>query len=293
MTPVDRDFDQMLRRALHAEADSIEPADGGLDRIRQRMRAPWLVRQTSLMLTESADLVRLIGIRLEPKFSSVRAAIADRGGAWEAFVGLLSSMVSVLAGLFTPARGRGATHRSGTGRGGRAREGSSLAWLRPALAVAGAVVIVVAGVYGLAQVRDNLVLELFPGSSTPASTGGGAASSSHQGPTMEGQSAPGVIEPTSTGRGSAKASPKATCTQAPSKQQAAPSPSVSVSPSPSVTPTVSPDPTPTDTTTPASSDTAAAATTAALTVNTNAGAQTGANATPTTRCTTPSPARKS
>jgi len=290
MTPVDRDIDQMLRRALHAEVDSIEPADGGLDRIRQRMRAPWLVRQASLMLTESVDLVRLIGIRLEPKFSGVRAAIADRGGAWEAFVGLLSSMVSVLAGLVAPSRGRGATHRSGTG----AREGSSLAWLRPALAVAGAVVIVVAGVYGLAQVRDNLVLELFPGSSTPASTGGGgAASGGHQGPTMEGQSAPGVIAPTGTGRGSAKASPKATCTRAPSKQQAAPSPSVSVSPSPTITPTVSPDPTPSDTTTPASADTAAAATTAALTVSTKAGAQTGANATPTTHCTTPSPARKS
>ena len=292
MTPVDRDFDQMLRRALHAEVDSIEPADGGLDRIRQRMRAPWLVRQTSLMLTESADLVRLIGIRLEPKFSSMRAAIADRGGAWVAFVGLLSSMVSVLAGLFTPARGRGATHRGRTGRGERAREGSSLAWLRPALAVAGAVVIVVAGVYGLAQVRDNLVLELFPGSSTPAGTGGGAASSGRQGPIMEGQSAPAAIEPTSTGRGSAKASPRATCTRASSKQ-AAPSPSVSVSPTPTVTPSVSPDPTPSDTTTPATSDTAAAATTAALTVNLNAGTQTGANAAPTTRCTTPSPARKS
>jgi hypothetical protein len=290
MTPVDGNFDQMLRRALHAEVDSIEPAEGGLDRIRQRMRAPWLVRQTSLMLTESVDLVRLIGIRLEPKFSGVRAAIADRGGVWGAFVGLLSSVVSVLAGLFVPSRGRGAAHRGG---GGRAREDSSLTWLRPALAVAGAVVIVAAGVYGLAQVRDNLVLELFPGSSTPASTGGGAASSGHQGPTMEGQSAPAAIEPTSTGRGSAKASPKATCTQAPSKQQAAPSPSVSVSPSPTITPTVSPDPTPSDTTTPASAETAAAPTTAALTVNTNAGVQTGANAAPTTRCTTPTPARKS
>src|SRR5262249_58934348 len=116
------------------------------------------------------------------------------GGAGEAFVGLLSSMVSVLAGLVAPSRGRGATHRSGTG----AREGSSLAWLRPALAVAGAVVIVVAGVYGLAQVRDNLVLELFPGSSTPASGGGGAASSGHHGPTLAGQSAPPPLQPPST-----------------------------------------------------------------------------------------------
>jgi hypothetical protein len=291
MTPVNGDFDQMLRRALHAEMDSVEPAEDGLDRIRQRMRAPWLVRQTSLMLTECSDLVWLIGIRLEPRFTSVRAAVADRGGAWGAFVGLLSSLVSVLAGLFVPSRGRGPAHRSGTGR---AREGSNLAWLRPALAVAGAVVIVVAGVYGLAQVRDNLVLELFPGSNTSASTGGGADSTGHQGPTMEGQSAPAAIEPTSTGRGSAKPSPKTTCTRAPSKQQAAPSPSASASPTPTVTPTVTPDPTPTDTTTPPAPADTAAATTAALTVNLSAGVQTVANAAPTTtRCATASPASKS
>ena len=31
MTPVNGDFDQMLRRALHAEVDSIEPDEGGKD----------------------------------------------------------------------------------------------------------------------------------------------------------------------------------------------------------------------------------------------------------------------
>ena len=74
--------------------------------------------------------------------------------------------------LVTPPRRRSATHRATEPQ--PARAGSNLAWLRPALAVAGAVVIVVAGVYGLAQVRDNLVLELFP-SGTPASTGPGSS----------------------------------------------------------------------------------------------------------------------
>jgi hypothetical protein len=288
MTPVNGDFDRMLRFALHAEVDSIEPDENGLERIRQRMHAPWLVRQASLMLTECVDLVRLIGIRLEPSFTSARAAIAARGGAWGAFVGLLSSMVSVLAGLVVPSQRRGAAHRGGSAG---AREGSNLGWLRPALAVAGAVVIVVAGVYGLAQVRDNLVLELFPGS-TPASTGGGA-STGHQGPTMEGQSAPAAVVPTGGRRGSAKPSPKTTCTRAPSKQQAAPSPSASASPTPTISPDPSPDPAPSDSTGPTPSDSAAAATTAALSASLAAGIQTTANVAPTTRCTSASPARKS
>jgi hypothetical protein len=200
-------------------------------------------------------------------------------------------MVSVLVGLVVPPQRRGAAHRGGPGR---PREGSNLSWLRPALAVAGAVVIVVAGVYGLAQVRDNLVLELFPGSSAPASTGGGATSTDHQGPTMEGQSAPAAIEPTSTGKGSAKPAPKTTCKQAPSKQQASPSASASVSPTPTATPSVSPDPAPTDTGVPTPTASAAVATTAALAANVSTGVQTVANAAPTaTRCTTASPTRKS
>ena len=66
MTPVNGEFDQMLRRELYAAVESIEPGEGGLERIRQRTHAPWLVRQISLMLTECVDLARLIGIRLEP-----------------------------------------------------------------------------------------------------------------------------------------------------------------------------------------------------------------------------------
>ena len=209
MTPVNGDFDQLLRRALHAEVDSIEPAEGGLERIRQRTHAPWLVRQASLMLTECVDLARLIGIRLEPGFTGLRTTVAERGGLWEAFIGLLSSMVASTVALFRPAQ-RPATHRG-------PRAGSNLSWLRPALAVAGAVVIVVAGVYGLAQVRDNLVLELFP-SGTPASNGPGSPGGGGQGPTLNGQSAPtGIVSP-SSGTGSAQPSPTASCSSSPRAQ---------------------------------------------------------------------------
>src|SRR5438034_695644 len=131
MTPVNGDIDQILRRALHAEVDSIEPADGGLERIRRRTHAPWLVRQASLMLTECIDLARLIRIRLEPAVTGLRTNIAERGGPWAAFVGLLSSTVASIVALFTPSRrpSRHHHHRS-------PRSGSNLGRLRPALAAA-------------------------------------------------------------------------------------------------------------------------------------------------------------
>ena len=236
MTPVNGELDQMLRRALHAEVDSIEPGEGGLERIRQRTHGPWLVRQASLMLTECVDLARLIVIRLEPTVTGLRTAIAERGGVWEAFVGLLSSIVaSVIAVVRPPARNP--AHRS-------SRSGSNLGWLRPALAVAGAVVIVVAGVYGLAQVRDNLVLELFP-SGTPASNGPGSPGGGGQGPTLNGQTAPTGIVPSGDQTGSARPSPTPTCTSSPNAPTT-PVPAASSNVTPTTTPTV----TPTDTTSP-------------------------------------------
>jgi hypothetical protein len=113
-------------------------------------------------------------IRFEPTLTGLRSSVKERGGPWEAFVGLLSSTVASIVALVKPPAHRPATHRGGRG-------GSNLGWLRPALAVAGAVVIVVAGVYGLAQVRDNLVLELFP-SGTPASNGPAARAAGARGP---------------------------------------------------------------------------------------------------------------
>jgi hypothetical protein len=246
MTPVNGELDQMLRRALHAEVDSIEPAEGGLERIRRRTHAPWLVRQASLMLTECVDLARLIAIRLEPGFTGLRATVAERGGPWEALVGLLSSVVASSVALVTPSGRRNSPHRS-------PRSGSNLGWLRPALAVAGAVVIVVAGVYGLAQVRDNLVLELFPGG-TPASNGPGGSGGGGQGPSLNGQTAPAGIVPTGGQTGSARPSPTASCSGSPQAQSSS-APAASDSPTPTDTPTTTPTTTPTDTTAPTPTDT--------------------------------------
>ena len=282
MTRVNSNFDEMLRRALHAEADSVEPAKGGLDRIRRRTHAPWLVRQASLMLTECADLVRLIGIRLQPGFTGMRAAVAARGGVWEASVAVLSSTVASVVALTMPSRRRGAMHRGGASGPSPERRGSNLAWLRPVLAVAAAVVIVVAGVFGLVQVRDNLVSVVFP-SGTPASTGAGSASTSDQAPTLQGQSAPGVILPTSTRHGSPTPSPTATCPTT-QNQQASPTPTPSDTTTPAATPSGTPTPSPSDTTDPSPTDSAA---TSALTVNGGTGIQTVVIVAPAATCASP------
>lgn len=279
MTPVNGNFDQMLRSALHTEVDSIEPADGGLDRIRSRTHAPWLVRQASLLVTECADLVRLIGIRLEPRVTSMRASIIARGGLWAAFVAVPGSTAASVAALFMPSRRHRHTHRSGSG--GPSPERRNLAWLRPVLAVVGAVVIVVAGVFGLTQVRDNLVLELFP-SNSPSSNSAGTSSTSRQAPTLQGHSATGIV-PQSSQQGSPTPSPTGTCSSTPD-QQATPTSTPSATTTPSATPSVTPTPTPTDTTAPSPTATAA---TSALSVTGGTGIQTVVYAGPAETCASP------
>src|SRR5450755_631947 len=41
MSQRDRDYDEILRRALHAAANSVEPAEDGLERIRARLTSPY------------------------------------------------------------------------------------------------------------------------------------------------------------------------------------------------------------------------------------------------------------
>jgi len=285
MTPVNGNFDQMLRSALHTEVDSIEPAEGGLDRIRRRTRAPWLVRQASLLLTECTDLVRLIAIRLEPGFTGMRATIAARGGLWAAFVSVPSSAVAGVAALFVPSRRRGPMHRAGAaGPGGPPPEHRNMAWLRPVLAVVGAVVIVVAGVFGLTQMRAKLVLELFP-SNAPASSSAGTSGNGGQVPTLSGQSTPAAILPPSTQDGSPQPSPKASCSSSPN-QQATPSstPTGATTTTPPATPSDTPTPTPTDTTVPSPTATAA---TSALSVTGGTGIQTVVKIAPAATCASP------
>jgi len=238
MTSVNGDFDDRLRRALHAQADTVEPAGEGLERILRRARQPWLLRQLALMLTECADLFWLIAVRLEPGASKLRQVASARAAQLAARIRPLAARTGLLA---APA---GRRHAS---PGHRARSGSRLAWLRPVLAVSAAVIVVAAGVYGLAQLRQSLVLDLFPNAGISASTGPGTAHRGQPGPSVQGHTSPGGLVPVG-GSASATPSAHATCERSTRKKQS-PTPSATPTPTPTGTPSGSPTPTPTVTTT--------------------------------------------
>jgi hypothetical protein len=254
MTPVDHEFGDILRIALHTAADSVEPADDGLDRIRHRMRRPWLIRQGPLMLNDCIDLVRLIGIRLETAFTRVRAALASGPlGAYAERIRYRLPSVAPIGALIASTRRHAAAHR-GEPAQGWARLRPTLDWLRPALAVATAVVVVVAGVYGLAQLRTTLVLSLFP-SSAPASTAPAPAGNSGQvNPARPTSEAPGGLIP-SSGSGSHHPTPKASCSRT-STRKPTPTPTTDPPPSPTGTPSATPSTGPTDTLNPSSTPSA-------------------------------------
>jgi hypothetical protein len=112
MTQRDRDLDEILRRALHATAGSVEPADDGLDRIRARLTTPRPLLVAWVM--------------------AAFAAVARRtAGAWSAVSGWWQSLPGAVRG---PAPGH-------------ARPSS---WrLRPAAVLAMAAFVVAAGVIAL------------------------------------------------------------------------------------------------------------------------------------------------
>lgn len=238
----EHELDEILRRALHTAVDSVEPAGDGLQRIRQQLDKPRYQLQLRLWLTESADLVQLAGIRLAPVAERIRDALCT---AWATLAGWLRTRS---ASGTRPAGARtrhGAAHRSQP----RGRFATvlhpTMTWLRPALAVAGAVVIVVAGVFGLAQLRQTVTdISLL--------TGGNAGPSAHPsgGPAGTGSPAPGLVppivpspSPTSRAPGTRhRATPTPTCTPSASSSPAgtAPTPGGSASPSGTPSPSTSP-----------------------------------------------------
>ena len=61
MTASDPDYDDILRRALHAAAESVEPSGDGLERIRERLARPPLLSFSSIAAWYSVVAVRLTG----------------------------------------------------------------------------------------------------------------------------------------------------------------------------------------------------------------------------------------
>jgi hypothetical protein len=212
-TQAGHDFDDVLRQALHAVADAIEPADDGLTRIMHRLTTPSPVRQVALLVTECMDLARLITIWLEPAFAgAMRFRRRHHPG-------------------YRP----GSSHRAT-----RAPLRPSAPWLRPALAVASAAAIVVIAVVVLGPVRELVIrtsLNAGTGASTPAHDGAHSAGvGQRQSPTTNfTQTAP---------------APSGTASAHAGRTTPHPSPMITPSASPAASPSQSPGPTPTPTPTP-------------------------------------------
>jgi hypothetical protein len=240
MTRPDRDYDDILSRVLHSTLDPIEPAGDGLAKIQKRIAEPWLKRRASLLRTELTALGWLIAVRCEPFFSAVKSGLTGitRPG--------LRRQLRITEGL----SGAAAQAPAGPGRhgGGRGRPhgwvGPTVAWLRPTLAVAGAVVIVVAGVFALGRfngafnptsdTRNGGNSHSHQGSGSGNGTGGGGLQSAGATPGRHPGSSPTAK---AASRGNPTSSP--TCAPSPNPTTPIPTPTQST-PSASPTPTTGP-----------------------------------------------------
>jgi hypothetical protein len=236
MTGQERDYEAILSRVLHTTTDELEPVGDGLTKIRARLSEPWLKRQWWLLCSELLVLRWFVVVRCESLFSKIRSRsdvtdLTPDAAADPADGGALKSLLSM------------ATSVSGKDKKQHRSLGPAMAWLRPALAVAGAVVLVVAGVFALGQIREGLFFGLANGTGTNSSTSGqqnpnGSANGSGSEFPGSGTSSQGSSGAASSGAsaGNSKAAPSATpC--------AAGSPSAQNSPPPTSPPPTSPPPT--------------------------------------------------
>ena len=281
MMTQDRDYEDALRRALAAAAESIEPGGDGLQRIRHRLDSRRSPRSVFSGFAEWLDLhgTRLL-VRLDPLLEGTRDGLRRTGP----LSGPLLALASFLAGLFSPrGRRRAGGHRGQASPPGRL--GPAGAWLKPVFAVSAAVAIVVVGVVILNHETGTLINPANSyGTASPGSSlsGGGTTANSKRWKLPLGvKTQPGV------GTGQRKNAPgtlpavACTPTPKPAVTTSAPAGSPTVTPTPSVTvtatgtptaqPTGSATATPTPTTSPATGGTATA-TAAALVLPYDAGA---------------------
>jgi hypothetical protein len=163
MMTQDRDYEDALRRALTAAAESIEPAGDGLQRIRHRLDSPRSPRSFLSGCAEWLELHRTrFLVRLEPVTEAGRTTLRRTGP--------LLALLSFLRGLLRPQAARKTDgHRGPAGSPGRL--GPAGPWLKPVLAVSAAVAIVVVGVVILNHETGTLInpAESF-GSASPGSS---------------------------------------------------------------------------------------------------------------------------
>jgi hypothetical protein len=248
MTGQERDYEALLSHVLHTTTDQLEPVGDGLTKIRARLSEPWLKRQWWLLRSEFMVLRWLVVVRCESLFSRIRSRsdvtdlTPDAAMGQAADGGALRSLLSM------------ATLTQG--KRPRRPAGPAMAWFRPALAVAGAVVLVVAGVFALGNIQQGFGFIGLgadgngsqPGNSSQTTENGnpngGASAITGQRSGSPAQGRSGSPKPGATSHGKVGASPTPCPAASPSAQNSpAPSPSPTPTPSPSPTPTPTPTPT--------------------------------------------------
>jgi hypothetical protein len=225
-----RDFDAILRDALHAEAASIEPQGRGFDQIASRLRRPLPLPLAWLMPAWSYLALRI------PEYLDGLVEITRI--AWQH---------SVAAGRWLAAAWR-AAERYLPGPANRHGKPSRLGWLRPVAVMTFAIIVITAGVYAAIDVSQGIA----PSSGGPGS--GHSQPVGHSSHAHSTQPSSGGPHPTGTGSlGKDHVGTQSRCGTGVAKttSPSSPAPVVPVgtspgtsSPSPSTSPT-SPSPTPT------------------------------------------------
>jgi hypothetical protein len=283
MMTQDRDYEDALRRALTAAAESIEPAGDGLQRIRHRLDSP---RSPRSVLSGCAEWLELHGtrflVRLEP--------VTDAGRTTLRRTGPLLALLRFLRGLLRPQAPRPADgHRGAAGSPGRL--GPAGPWLKPVLAVSAAVAIVVGGVVILDHETGTLInpADGSYGSASPGSSlsSGGTTAKSRRWTLPLGIKTAPFTSPQRNPRVkiAAPVLPVVACTPTPSPTASTTPPTGGATATPTPTasgtatgtpatpqPTVTGQPTPTPTSSPATGSTATATTTADIVIQHHAGA---------------------
>jgi hypothetical protein len=257
--------EEILRRALHAVADTIEPAPDGLERIRERLSRPRPLAVAWLMAGWTV-LAQPVLFRMEPILAEVDGRLSARLGAW---LRLLTRSLGAAAERLRPAaeRLRPAIERLGPAseRLGpaaerllaavkRLRPGPGMSRhekLRSAIAFGAAALIGTAGGFALSaglpqQVFSAATSLISPSKSNPAPRGGHNSGVSGSGQPIPGASSAAprrTRRPSPTSTPACTPKPRASASptpSSPSPTQTSPSPTPS-SPSPTQT---SPSPTP-------------------------------------------------
>jgi hypothetical protein len=272
------EYDEILRRALRAAADGIEPAGDGLERIRARLTTPRPLTSAWLMAGYT-DVALPALARLWSALDSLRDWLRPAvGRAGQTRAGNRHLRPSQAPGR-RPARGT-LVHRYG--------------WLRPA-AVATAVVIAVAGGFALSQLPgaiSNSGAENLPLSNSGTHPHGGSVDSGSAsqlpGPSKTSGNWAGLQR---TPSASASCGPSAPRRASGAHPTPTPTPSVTPSPTPSATP--SPTATPTPTATPSGTPTVTPTSTGAAATTPASPALTPARIVPPADpAATPSPTKK-